>query len=582
MQRQRRAERAKRGSGEGESALLVYGEDNGPSPDATQLQFEGLTASVLAPRSEVARSVILPGIQGSLSLTPGSVTAILGYSGSGKTTFLNAVAGRRANTGVGVSGQVRVTKGGVVVGAMADIQTSFVTQQPILLPSLTCRETFEFALAMRKPQLSERERAEFCSQLLEDLGLTSCADTRVGDALARGISGGQKKRVSIGAQLVTNPSALFLDEPSSGLDSHVALQLIKLLKRVAKQKKFAVICTIHQPSYTMYELVTHIAIFVRSGNVVFSGKRSEMTRYFNLNLKPVLPKINFRQTNPADHALEVLANLSAEQQHGVLEAYTTSLSQQREAEAKHAGRPSAPALDELQRGHDPEQQQQQQQQQRPSFGAQVKLLARRSWLIFVRLPWMLIAKLIHFLAIGLFVGSAFWQLDHTQASIQNRLGALYFTAIVQVFGGALSVVLTFAGERDVFLLEQETQMYSVAAYFTGKMLVDLPIFAAGTAVSSILVYLMTGLALSWVQFVNFQLIVLLVAFSGQAIGLIVAAAASTIENATLFTPLIISPSILITSYAFPLGEVPIYFEWLKFLSPFYFSFDGECSVYACV
>ena len=90
--------------------------------------------------------------------------------------------------------------------------------------------------------------------MLEDLNLTACADVSIGGELIKGISGGQRKRTSIGVEMITSPSLLFLDEPTSGLDSDAALSCVKLLCSVATDKGATVLCTIHQPSSEVFEL----------------------------------------------------------------------------------------------------------------------------------------------------------------------------------------------------------------------------------------------------------------------------------------------------------------------------------------
>ena len=106
-------------------------------------------------------------------------------------------------------------------------------QEDALLGTLTPRECFLFAVKLTLG-LTERQLNERVEELISDLGLSSCANTKIGNSFIKGISGGERKRTSIGVELVTNPGIIFLDEPTTGLDSTTALQVILLLKKLAQ------------------------------------------------------------------------------------------------------------------------------------------------------------------------------------------------------------------------------------------------------------------------------------------------------------------------------------------------------------
>ena len=120
-------------------------------------------------------------------------------------------------------------------------------QEDLLMPTFTPRETFKFVIDMRLANKSEQEKNVLVENLIGALGLTKCADTYVGNSMIRGISGGEKKRTSIGTELLINPSLIFLDEPTTGLDSTTALHVVQFLNKLASKGR-TVITTIHQPS----------------------------------------------------------------------------------------------------------------------------------------------------------------------------------------------------------------------------------------------------------------------------------------------------------------------------------------------
>lgn len=113
--------------------------------------------------------------------------------------------------------------------------SAYVEQEDALVGSLTVRETLDYAarLSLSTP-ITKLERQQRVKMLIEKFGLAGQANDLIGTPIKKGISGGQKRRVSVAAQLITNPKVLFLDEPTSGLDSTAALDIISYLKTIAK------------------------------------------------------------------------------------------------------------------------------------------------------------------------------------------------------------------------------------------------------------------------------------------------------------------------------------------------------------
>lgn len=128
---------------------------------------------------------------------------------------------------------------------------------------------FNFTANLRL-NLSKQEKHQRVESLIKDLGLTRCADTKVGNNLIRGLSGGERKRASIGVELITNPSLIFLDEPTTGLDSTTALHVLELLKMLAESGR-NVVSTIHQPSSEIFNQFDNLLLMVR-GNIIYQVK----------------------------------------------------------------------------------------------------------------------------------------------------------------------------------------------------------------------------------------------------------------------------------------------------------------------
>mmetsp|Transcript_3691 Transcript_3691/g.4347 ORF Transcript_3691/g.4347 Transcript_3691/m.4347 type:complete len:159 (+) Transcript_3691:472-948(+) len=154
----------------------------------------------------------------------------MGPSGAGKTSLLNILAGRTKSRGkVEVESDVRLNNYKVdPTNLETRKQIAFVAQDDSLMITSTPRECIKFSAKLRLPRfMSETELDMLTNRMLEELGLSKCADTIVGGALLKGISGGERKRTSVGVELVVKPALVFLDEPTSGLDSFSAVNFVR-------------------------------------------------------------------------------------------------------------------------------------------------------------------------------------------------------------------------------------------------------------------------------------------------------------------------------------------------------------------
>ncbi|KAL6007784.1 ABC transporter G member 25 [Asimina triloba] len=238
---------------------------------------------------------ILNGITGMAS--PGEILAILGPSGSGKSTLLNVLAGRIHHSCY--TGSVRAN--GRPLTKSITRRTGFVTQDDILYPHLTVKETLVFCSLLRLPDsLSKKEKVRVAESVISELGLGKCENTIVGNAFVRGVSGGERKRVSIAHEMLVDPSLLLLDEPTSGLDSTAAYRLVSTLGGLAKKGK-TVITSMHQPSSRVYQMFDAV-LLLSEGRCLYFGKGSDaMDYYASVGFRPSFPM------NPADFMLD-LAN----------------------------------------------------------------------------------------------------------------------------------------------------------------------------------------------------------------------------------------------------------------------------------
>jgi ABC-type multidrug transport system ATPase subunit len=345
----------------------------------------------------------------------GVLNVIIGPSGSGKTSLLSSLANRQHSTlGTKYSKQGTIFYNGAIPSKdVIRSVSSYVCQDDnALLPTLTVRETLHFAASLRLPAwMSKDEKIQRAESVLQKLGLKNCADTLVGSDLIKGISGGEKRRVSIATQILTEPRILLLDEPTSGLDSFTAASIIEVLASLAKEGR-TIVLTIHQPGSNLFHRFDNILLLARGGFPVFFGKGVDMLPYFTTAGFPCSENMN-----PTDFALDLITvNLQASEKEALTKGrveYLVSQWQRREvsdATAISTSHISTPAeLGSFKRAMTP-------------FQVAFPLLIKRSLINFYRNHTIKIARIFQVLGYGVILALFFAPLKTDYDSIQSRLG----------------------------------------------------------------------------------------------------------------------------------------------------------------
>ncbi|CAA0813226.1 ABC transporter G family member 15 [Striga hermonthica] len=227
---------------------------------------------------------------------PGRTMAIMGPSGSGKSTLLDSLAGR-LSTNVVMDGNILLNgkKRRLDYGVVA-----YVTQEDVLLGTLTVRETLTYSAHLRLPaSMTKNEIRAIIDGTISEVGLQECADRRVGNWQVRGISGGEKKRLSIALEILVRPHILFLDEPTTGLDSAASFFVVQAIKNLAQDGR-TVISSIHQPSSEVFALFDDLYL-LSGGETVYFGEARMAVKFF---AEAGFPCPSRR--NPSDHFLRCI------------------------------------------------------------------------------------------------------------------------------------------------------------------------------------------------------------------------------------------------------------------------------------
>lgn len=192
-------------------------------------------------------------------IKPKSMTTIIGPSGSGKTTLMNFLASRSSwPSNIYIDGQQHLN--GTKMRSLSKYKhlLGFVPQNDVLYETSTVRENLTIYATLRGIKNVERK----VNEVIKSLSLEKCADTIIGGSLSRGISGGERKRTCIGIELLGDPKILFLDEPTTGIDAHMALEVMKCLKKLNLEMEMTIVSVLHQPRQEIIDLFDQVNVLV--------------------------------------------------------------------------------------------------------------------------------------------------------------------------------------------------------------------------------------------------------------------------------------------------------------------------------
>ncbi|GER51893.1 ABC-2 type transporter family protein [Striga asiatica] len=496
---------------------------------------------------------ILKGISG--SVRAGEILAMLGPSGSGKTTLLTALGGR-------LSGTRRlfgtITYNGRPFSSAAKRAIGFVTQDDVLHPHLTVGETLIYTALLRLPSsLSSAEKARHAVAVGAQLGLSRCWDSIVGGPLMRGVSGGERKRVSIGQEMLINPGLLLLDEPTSGLDSTNASRLVSTLRGLADGGR-SVVMTIHQPSSRIfYEF--HKVLLLCDGSPLFFGQGSGALDYFSgIGFAPSVPM------NPADYLLDLANGISTvdsdedrvEIQKTLVSAYETHLSSNVKSEinvADEGSRLNFPLHGDNDR--------QPSMQWPNNWWFQF-------WVLFTRgikerkHDSFSILKVVEVLIVAIVSGLIWWQSNISH--LQDQVGLFFFYSSFWGFYPLFQAIFTFPQECTILSKERYSGMYKLSSYFMARTLGDLPMELVLPTVGYTITYWMAGLKATTGSFLLGLLVLLYSAMCTQGLGLALGAVIMDSKSAITLGSVIMLTSLLSSGYY--AQHVPRFVGWIKYIS----------------
>ncbi|KAF8513122.1 P-loop containing nucleoside triphosphate hydrolase protein [Hysterangium stoloniferum] len=490
------------------TSSTIYSKPGAPQPGSV-LSFQHLSYQVKTKgersRGGVQTKLLVDDI--SVEVKAGEILAIMGPSGAGKSTLLDLMAFRKP----AMAGGIARLNGEILTKSTMHKISAFVEQEDALLGVLTVRESITYSLRLHDSDMPMKDVINRVDRVLGVLGLQGCSDQRIGTPISRGISGGQKRRVTAGCAMVTFPRILLLDEVTSGLDSTSAREVMIAIRNLAMAEGIIVLATIHQPSHETLSQFTNVMLLA-NGRTCFSGKVDELDRFFERWGHPV-PIF----TTPSDHAMNFLnSDFSA--------SSDTKLSANEMRQFYLSSIPTPPIMPS----------------QSTTSLSNPRQLHDRNYNVTSILKKTLVLSergvknysrnlLVYGIRAGMYAGAFFYlyatiwiRLGTDDSKVNDRL-SVYFYSVAFLAFMSVAGIPGFLEERAVFNREKKNGLYGTLPFVLSNTLVNIPFLFVCTLLFVLISYWAVGLHTGEAAFFRFLAFLYLAILAAESQALIIAA-----------------------------------------------------------
>lgn len=430
------------------------------------------------------------------------------------------------------------------------------------------KETLDFRIELKLgSKLGKSDRDDVAKDLMELLGLTKSANTIVGSTKIRGISGGERKRLSIACELISSPPIIILDEPTSGLDSYQAAQVVQTLRKLADSGK-TVIAVIHQPSQSVFSMFDDL-LLMSEGKLMYYGEVSNVRSYFAELGYPCAS-----DTGTAEHVLDVISrsnagNLESDERLSKVSACSRKLVENLSFSSERSQ-----IIDSKRHyRHNHKLKIVCKSEKSPSAGIvkQFKLLLSRAFRETVRGKAAIIIKIVQQVTLGVVYGGIY-KVGKDQASVMDRFGLVSLIAIGSMNMAVASTTRAFTREKAVVSSEMSGGMYRTMPYFLAKAISEIPVTAALNGLFGAIIYPLTRLQQR--KFKNFIWLTTVHTLACQAVGLLIGAVSPNTDIAmSLFPPLVVL-NVIFDGRNISEENTPFLFKWFPKVSLVRWAFEG--------
>ncbi|XP_059222107.1 ATP-binding cassette sub-family G member 4 [Stomoxys calcitrans] len=524
---------------------------NLPSREPVDMEFNNLSLTVNLGFRKGSKE-ILHDISGKFSGS--QLIAIMGPSGAGKSTLLDALSGFKTT---GVDGSILLN------GRRRDLtafrrMSCYITQDDRLQPLLTVNENMHIAADLKLgPNVSFEEKESRIEDILLMLGLYDHDQT-----MTNRLSGGQKKRLSIAMELINNPTVMFLDEPTTGLDSSSCTKVLELCKMLAQQGR-TIICTIHQPTAKLFQIFDQVYVLA-AGNCVYQGSTQKLVPFLQAVDLPC-PMYH----NPADYIIELACG-----EYGQDKVDTLKSASENGSSLTWFNNPeSILKASELMRKYPVAKKTNKRSLEDTSYMNQLSVLMHRGYLKAKRDTTLTHLRIGVNVFVAVVLGAVYANSGKEGSRVIDNYNLLFAILMHHSMTTMMLTVLTFPIEMSILLKEHFNRWYSLKAYYTSITLLDLPLSILGSLIFTIIIYLWSYQPMEWSRFWMFFAISVLTVFVGQSFGLMIGAWFNVV-NGTFLAPVLTIPMMMFAGFGVTLRDLPVYLKWGSHISYLRYGLEG--------
>ncbi|KAM5492213.1 hypothetical protein MaudMau93_001516 [Microsporum audouinii] len=539
--------------------------DLGLHVDTTPSIFQNPAAAIWTrlstSRHRATFKTVLDGV--TASMPHGALTAIIGGSGSGKTSLLNVIAGRMGTSRMKVTGAAKFNSTGNIIGNLS----AYLMQQDVLIPTLTVRETLQYSADLKlPPPTTAEERCAIVERVILELGLKECADTRIGNTSHKGCSGGERRRTSIGVQMLGNPSILFCDEPTTGLDATSAYQVVRSLKKLALDGRTIVI-SIHSPRSEIWGLFDKVVLLSR-GSVLYSGKANKSLPHFEKQGHSIPPFVN-----PAEFLIDLAAydNRTIEAELASRNRVESLRVAWKESSRASSKKDETAPTDGQPVSHTGKQ-------ESVGFTRQFQVLTARTIKMTIRDPMGMASCLFEAIGMAVLNGWVYLRLDGSLTGIRSRQGSLYTASSLNGYIILLYEIFRLTTDIQLFDRERNEGVVSVSAFLLSRraarlFLEDLPV----PILFSTIFYFMVGYRLAAAEFFIFLVLNILTQYTAITFAAVCISICRHFPGASLAGNLSYTLQTVACGYFVQVNQIPIYVRWVKWAAYTFYAFSALCA-----
>ncbi|XP_012546162.1 ATP-binding cassette sub-family G member 4 [Bombyx mori] len=522
---------------------------NLPPPKPVDIEFNDISLKVSEGCTFRRNKTILKGISGLFK--SGELTAIMGPSGAGKSSLMNALTGFSTK---GVTGRIRagdclcelrmwmnsplVSRN---LGSLKEYRkkSCYILQDDRLNPLFTVNELMTFAADMKLGNtLNDKTKLGVINDILNSLGLAGTRETRCGN-----LSGGQKKRLSIAVELIDNPPVVFLDEPTTGLDSLTSTQCMKLLKKLAREGR-TIVCTIHQPTASIYSMFDQVYILAE-GMCIYQGPSEDTVRYL-ATVDLHCPKYH----NPADYVLEIATG-----EYGNLNEMLASRQPWRGEATRTPTVTSSPisefSCDRISILVNPPH-------ELYKFGVLFKRCIKQQYRDWTTTH----LKVMLHIVFGVLLGLLFENAGNDASKTLSNLGYLLVSSVYLSYTSLMPAILKFPSELPVVKKETFNNWYYLRTYYAAVLVTGIPMQIWYSFVYSTPSYILSGQPLELTRFCMFVLVLATVTLLADALGNVIGSTVNPV-NGTFLGAIMICTMIVFAGFLILFSHMS---SWMRAVS----------------